>query len=57
MDIKTITTTEGVNEVDFGSSASRFYWFQNLGTTAVQPKVMKHTSTMSKPIQLKISDR
>ena len=35
MNIKTITTTEGVNEVDFGSSASRFYWFQNLGTTAV----------------------
>ena len=35
MDIKTITTTEGVNEVDFGSNASRFYWFQNLGTTAV----------------------
>ena len=35
MDIKTITTTEGVNEVDFGSGASRFYWFQNLGTTTV----------------------
>ena len=35
MDIKTITSTEGVNEVDFGSSASRFYWFQNIGTTAV----------------------
>lgn len=35
MNIKTITTTEGVNEVDFGSSASRFYWFRNVGTTAV----------------------
>ena len=35
MDIKTITSTEGVNEVDFGSSASRFYWFQNIGTTTV----------------------
>ena len=35
MNIKTITTTEGVNEVDFGSNASRFYWFQNLGTTTV----------------------
>ena len=35
MDIKTITSTEGVNEVDFGSSASRFYWFRNVGTTAV----------------------
>ena len=56
MDIKTTTSTEGVNEVDFGSSASRFYWFQNLGTTAVQPKVRKRISTMSKPIQLKMSD-
>ena len=35
MDIKTITSTEGVNEVDFGSSASRFYWFRNVGATAV----------------------
>ena len=35
MNIKTITSTEGVNEVDFGSSASRFYWFRNIGTTAV----------------------
>ena len=35
MNIKTITTIGGVNEVDFGSSASRFYWFQNIGTTAV----------------------
>lgn len=35
MDIKTITSTEGVNEVDFGSGASRFYWFQNIGTTTV----------------------
>ncbi len=35
MNIKTITTTEGVNEVDFGSSASRFYWFHNIGTTTV----------------------
>lgn len=35
MDIKTITTTEGVNEVDFGSGASRFYWFRNVGATAV----------------------
>ena len=35
MNIKTITSTEGVNEVDFGSNASRFYWFQNIGTTAV----------------------
>ena len=35
MNIKTITTIDGVNEVDFGSSASRFYWFRNVGTTAV----------------------
>ena len=35
MNIKTITTIDGVNEVDFGSGASRFYWFQNIGTTAV----------------------
>ena len=35
MNIKTISTVSGVNTVDFGSSASRFYWFQNLGTTTV----------------------
>ena len=35
MNIKTITTTDGVNTVDFGSAASRFYWFQNIGTTTV----------------------
>lgn len=35
MNIKTITTIDGVNTVDFGSAASRFYWFQNIGTTAV----------------------
>lgn len=35
MNIKTITSTDGVNEVDFGSNASRFYWFRNIGTTAV----------------------
>ena len=35
MNIKTITTTDGVNTVDFGSAASRFYWFRNIGTTTV----------------------
>ena len=35
MNIKTITTSEGVTAVDFGSSASRFYWFRNVGATAV----------------------
>lgn len=35
MNIKTITTTDGVNTVDFGSAASRFYWVENLGSTTV----------------------
>lgn len=35
MNIKTITNTDGVNVVDFGSNASRFYWFKNLGATTV----------------------
>lgn len=35
MNIKTITSVDGVNAVDFGSAASRFYWFKNIGTTTV----------------------
>ena len=35
MNIKTITTADGVNAVDFGSGANRYYWFRNLGTTTV----------------------
>ena len=35
MNIKTITTVDGVNVVDFGSAASRFYWVENLGSTTV----------------------
>ena len=35
MNIKTISTVSGVNTVDFGSAASRFYWFRNIGTTTV----------------------
>ena len=35
MNIKTITTVDGVNVVDFGSAASRFYWIENLGSTTV----------------------
>lgn len=35
MNIKTVTTTDGVNAVDFGSAASRFYWVENLGSTTV----------------------
>ena len=35
MNIKTIITVDGVNVVDFGSAASRFYWIENLGSTTV----------------------
>ena len=35
MNIKTVTTYDGVNVVDFGSAASRFYWFRNIGTSTV----------------------
>lgn len=35
MNIKTVTTVDGVNAVDFGSAASRFYWFRNIGTATV----------------------
>lgn len=35
MNIKTVITTNGVNAVDFGSAASRFYWIENLGSTTV----------------------
>ena len=35
MNIKTVTTSDGVNVVDFGSAASRFYWFRNIGTSTV----------------------
>ena len=35
MNIKTVTTVDGVNVVDFGSAASRFYWIENLGSTTV----------------------
>ena len=35
MNIKTVTTSDGVNVVDFGSAASRFYWFRNIGNSTV----------------------
>lgn len=35
MNIKTVTTIDGMNTVDFGSAASRFFWFRNIGTSAV----------------------
>ena len=39
MNIKTVTTIDGVNTVDFGSAASRFYWIENLGSTTVYVSV------------------
>ena len=35
MNIKTVTTVDGVNAVDFGTSTNRFYWFRNIGATPV----------------------
>lgn len=35
MKIKTVTTVEGINSVDFGGNAPRFYWFKNLGSTTL----------------------
>ena len=35
MNIKTVTTIDGMNTVDFGSAASRFFWFRYIGTSAV----------------------
>lgn len=35
MNIKTVATVDGVNAVDFGAAASRFYWFKNIGTSTV----------------------
>lgn len=35
MTIKTITTADGINTVDFGDNAPRFYWFKNLGSTTL----------------------
>lgn len=35
MKIKTVTTVEGINSVDFGDRSSRFYWFRNLGDSTL----------------------
>lgn len=35
MKIKTVTTVEGINSVDFGDNAPRFYWFKNLGDSTL----------------------
>jgi hypothetical protein len=35
MQIKTVTTTDGVNTVNFGNTSDKFYWIKNVGTTTV----------------------
>ena len=35
MQIKTITTTDGITTVDFGNTSDKFYWIKNVGTTTV----------------------
>ena len=35
MKIKTVTTVDGINSVDFGDNAPRFYWFKNLGDSTL----------------------
>ena len=35
MTIKTISTVDGINVVDFGNTINKYYWFKNLGDTTV----------------------
>lgn len=35
MTIKTISTVDGVNVVDFGNTINEYYWFRNLGDTTI----------------------
>ena len=35
MTIKTITTVDGINVVDFGNTINKYYWFRNLGGTTI----------------------
>lgn len=35
MTIKTISTVDGINAVDFGNTINEYYWFKNLGDTTV----------------------
>ena len=35
MKIKTISTVDGINVVDFGNTINKYYWFKNLGSTAI----------------------
>ena len=35
MTIKTVTTVDGINVVDFGNTINEYYWFRNLGDTTI----------------------
>ena len=35
MKIKTVATVDGINSVDFGANAPRFYWFKNLSDSTL----------------------
>ena len=35
MTIKTISTVDGINVVDFGNTINKYYWFRNLGDTTI----------------------
>ena len=35
MTIKTITTVDGINVVDFGNTINKYYWFKNLGGATI----------------------
>ena len=35
MTIKTISTVDGINVVDFGNTVNKYYWFKNLGGTTI----------------------
>lgn len=35
MIIKTISTVDGVNVVDFGNTVNKYYWFKNLGNSTI----------------------
>ena len=35
MTIKTISTVDGINVVDFGNTINKYYWFRNLGGTTI----------------------
>lgn len=35
MKIKTISTVDGINVVDFGNTVNEYYWFRNLGDTTI----------------------